>query len=715
MHENFYDLSVSSTFKILDGRLEPFDRTKPNAKFQPGAAQLFSSLSVGSIVDSKYKIVSLLGEGGMGIVFRVVHLSLKKEMALKTFRSDEVEADAWERFEREARAIGRLTHPNIVQVFDFGNTEQKFPYYTMELLVGKSLGQIIESQERLSFSQALPIFVQAADALAHAHRQGIVHRDIKPANIFVAQDSGRAVSKIVDFGLAKLAISQSIHSHQDRDRQSLTEVGFVFGSPLYMSPEQSMGMETDHRTDIYSFGCSMFHALTGMPPLFAGSALATMLMHQKEAAPRLCDVYKDGAFSQRAEALMARLLAKDLKRRYQSFEEVLDDLSLINGPSPVVANFNNQNGGGRFENSIAQSAPGSYTSDRDKGALAIVVKSFAAVFVVVFFVGALAFCFFNGDLSPKSLLVDSPSKEKLDTKAGQAAQKMTETTQEALSTPQYYSHKTNDGGIVFNLPTTGPSLGEIGYVGGESKAARGTVAFGSRHLILIAGRGFLINPRLFKNFRSEDFWALELEGNSGWGHEQLRWLAHLQGLRRLILHGSDFVQSDLQVVSSLRRLDWLGVSRTNFDGKDLANLSQIKRFNRVEADEVQNAGFFVDGLAGSTAITFLSMQGCNLTDEQLKKIATMPNLSILLLDVNPITAKGISYLSELKHLQELEIAGTRKIGPEVIPILRAFKHLRKVRLSMKGWPPEQIKLLVKTLPPACVLEGHNDAGRKIDF
>ncbi|MBK9621938.1 MAG: serine/threonine protein kinase [Candidatus Obscuribacter sp.] len=209
----------------------------------------------GDLVDGKYLVKGFLGEGGMGAVYKVHHQFLGIDLALKTFRSAKIDQEAWLRFQREAQAIGKLEHENIVRIYDFGITKEQMPFYTMELLQGEPLSDRIAGEGPLSLKEALRIFTRVASALTHAHHSGIVHRDIKPANIYVSAPNGtnQGIVKLVDFGIAKLASSKN---------QELTSVGLIFGSPLYMSPEQAMGGTIDHRTDIYSLGCTIVECLT---------------------------------------------------------------------------------------------------------------------------------------------------------------------------------------------------------------------------------------------------------------------------------------------------------------------------------------------------------------------------------------------------------------------------------------------------------------------
>jgi serine/threonine-protein kinase len=272
-------LTMSRTFKVVGGNLVEDDSIKTIVSGQqaPPLAEYLSD----DVIDGKYRVVRLLGEGGMGAVYQVMHLMLKKSMALKTFRDGQLSPDAWERFRREAHAIGKLTHQNIISVFDFGISENKLPYYTMELLEGESLAERLDRLGPMSVAEALPLFISVADGLAHAHRSGIVHRDIKPGNIFLVQGKETYTPKVVDFGLAQLAQSHSYNT------QALTTVGLVFGSPLYMSPEQATGAPTNERTDIYSFGCTLFEALTGLPPFVGANAMATIALRLVNEAPRL--------------------------------------------------------------------------------------------------------------------------------------------------------------------------------------------------------------------------------------------------------------------------------------------------------------------------------------------------------------------------------------------------------------------------------------------
>lgn len=276
--------------------------------------------ATGDTVDNTYRLLSLIGTGGMGVVFHCQHLILGKEYALKLLSADNLSAEAWLRFQAEAKALARLHHSGVVGIHNMGIDQSVCPYYVMDLLEGDSLAQIIQKQRRIEPERAISLFLQVADALGAAHQQGIIHRDIKPSNIMVLSDRSRGEQiKLVDFGIARL-------SNRNYTKQFETVVGSVFGTPYYMSPEQGLGRTVDERSDVYSLGCAFFEALTGEPPLCGENAMETMLLHQNKEAPTLADVYPQGQFSPSLQAAITRMLQKDPGARYQTMQQLIHDL-----------------------------------------------------------------------------------------------------------------------------------------------------------------------------------------------------------------------------------------------------------------------------------------------------------------------------------------------------------------------------------------------------
>ena len=275
--------------------------------------------AIGDVLNDTYKILAPIGKGGMGQVFRVSHLGLNKEFALKTLIVADLDPASEKRFRMEIRAVSKLFHPNIVQVHN-ADMADMVPYYVMDLLDGETLSSYGKRANRVKIEDLCEIFTQVADGMAYAHRHGIVHRDIKPGNIVIVRDGRKLQAKIVDFGLAKFVGEVSTS-------EQLTKSGEVFGSTYYMSPEQGRGQKVDASSDIYSLGCTLFEALTGTPPFIGETPFQTIAMHQNERPPTLKQASLGREFPRKLEYIVAKLLQKEPARRYLSMEDFAKDLT----------------------------------------------------------------------------------------------------------------------------------------------------------------------------------------------------------------------------------------------------------------------------------------------------------------------------------------------------------------------------------------------------
>jgi serine/threonine-protein kinase len=266
-----------------------------------------------------YRIIGELGGGGMGKVYRAVHTVLHREVAIKMLRPELSDrGDAIGRFLVEARTTAALRHPGIVEVYDYGHTAAGEAFLVMELLEGETLGTRLANDGRLSVFDAMVLARRIAAPLALAHERGIVHRDLKPDNVFLVRDhEGGSVPqvKLFDFGVATLA------SPVDSSR---TPVGFVLGTPAYMSPEQCRGRQCDHRTDLYALGCILFALLTGDPPYGdTGTAEELAIAHLQFAVP---DVGQRARVPAQVARLVTRLLDKRAHARPRDAREVVAEI-----------------------------------------------------------------------------------------------------------------------------------------------------------------------------------------------------------------------------------------------------------------------------------------------------------------------------------------------------------------------------------------------------
>jgi serine/threonine-protein kinase len=269
----------------------------------------------------------------MGVVYKVKQFFLDKELALKTISKQCLTETSIRRFQQEAITSFAIDHPNVIEVNDFGLLDDDTPFLVMELLDGETLGDRLKVCSRLSVDDAIGLFIQVCFGMSFAHAKGIVHRDIKPNNIMILRNLPMGTEgsvKVVDFGIAKYS------AREGGEVQALTRTGEVFGSPLYMSPEQCQGGAVDHRSDIYSLGCVLFEALTGTVPFIGDNALLTMLKHQADVAPTLRDA-SGISFPKALEAIVGKMLAKQPSQRYQSLGDVALELAAIKNGGIVKA------------------------------------------------------------------------------------------------------------------------------------------------------------------------------------------------------------------------------------------------------------------------------------------------------------------------------------------------------------------------------------------
>jgi len=289
------------------------------------------SIHVGQVIASQFNILKKLGAGGMGAVFLAEQLGMDRHVVVKVMHPELTAGSpqAVERFKREAKAVAQLNHPNIVQVYVFGQTPTGQMYLAMEYIEGRDLTAELQ-RGPMDQIRALKILDQVLSALVEAHAAGIVHRDLKPDNIMLADRHGNAdYVKVLDFGIAKMA---------DPAAATLTQAGAVFGTPRYMAPEQAKGGKVDARADLYALGVMLYEMLTGVHPFrSATTALEYIVKHATEDIHAPSVDFTNLAISPRIEALLARCVAKDPDARYPSARELQRELRLCLRDFPEAA------------------------------------------------------------------------------------------------------------------------------------------------------------------------------------------------------------------------------------------------------------------------------------------------------------------------------------------------------------------------------------------
>jgi serine/threonine protein kinase len=271
------------------------------------------------------QLLSVLGAGGMGVVYKAQHLKLGQTVAVKMLHSRLAgDSQLVKRFEQEAKSASLLTHEHLAAVYDYGISKAGVPYLIMDYIEGQTLQDLLKHEGVLDTQRFVKIFKQVCDALAHAHEKQLVHRDLKPANIMLANyDEQTDFVKVVDFGIAKILPQAAT------DEERLTQTGEVLGSPVYMCPEQCMGHPPDARGDIYSLGCVMYEMLTGRPPFLRDNVVQTILSHLKEQPLPFAEGAPHLGISRELEKVVFKCLEKEPNKRYQTIEELKESLELI--------------------------------------------------------------------------------------------------------------------------------------------------------------------------------------------------------------------------------------------------------------------------------------------------------------------------------------------------------------------------------------------------
>ena len=299
-----------------------------------GAASL-----IGTVVGGRYKLERVIGEGGMSAVYEGEHVHMHKPVAVKVLSPEmSKSSEAVERFHREAMAASRIDHPNVAAATDFGELEDKSFFLVLELIAGKTLRDAIRDG-KFPARRTLHVARQIASALARAHSLGIVHRDLKPENVMLTSRAGdEDFVKILDFGIAKLPVKDLAPDATPSEAAPLTQLGMVYGTPEYMSPEQAMGKPIDARADLYSLGVIMFEMLAGARPWDDDNKAVLLGKHVSQPIPAIADKSPDANVPDEIEAIVRKLMAKSPDERYAKTEDALAaiDAILARPPQPVM-------------------------------------------------------------------------------------------------------------------------------------------------------------------------------------------------------------------------------------------------------------------------------------------------------------------------------------------------------------------------------------------
>ncbi len=676
---------------------------------QIASSHSFTKISVGSIIGGKFELQSIIGEGGMGVVYLAQHLGMKQKYALKILSPPLVSEQYWLRFQAEAKTLASLQHPNLINVYDLGVHENSIFFYSMDFLEGRNLDDILATEGPQSVERTIEIFLAVLDGLAYAHRNGVVHRDIKPANIFICERNGKFGAddvKILDFGIAKSL-------KNDFSGQQLTAAGEVFGSPYYMSPEQGLGEDIDVRSDIYSVGCSIFETLTGFVPFDGKSAVEIALCHQQDQPPTLAEV-SERQFPDSLDLVIDKCLAKLPRNRYQSAKEVAIDLLRIKEGKDISAY--SKVSSSQSDEAIDDNFEITGVSANLRLVLAITI----AIALVTFFSAGWWLYSQNNSVAlerydraitqnQRRSSLDQPTQMKYedDLVGHDDSEKVKVFLQSKPGNYAQQNKTKNFGQKLFVFPDQF-SIGtlhywnKVGASGSVGACGKQSIPVGCK-IAFSAGDVIGLHPQLLQYFRPDDLQGFSILRNGGNSVSLMPQIAKMTSLQTLRLPSFLFQIENITDLDRLRNLRELTINTTNIDAitfskcKLLPNLTTFDLTTRTNIEPILNK-LNDENLVG------LRLHDMPLSKEDVLKISRLKALRSLTIDNSSITSDDIRALTALTNLKTLDIRRCQKVDAKCIGILKKIKNLSVVYLPVQVSENLKDEIHENVLPKIKILE-----------
>ncbi len=661
-------------------------------------------LKIGDIAHGRYKILSVLGEGGMGTVYRAEQIYLKKEFALKTLSSGVTSELAWNRFKLEAQAASALEHPNLVKVQDFGLIDERLPFLVMEIAEGSQLSDIIKAKGHLELPTICALFGQVCKGLEYAHSQGVVHRDIKPDNIIVSNvdDLEIMVVKIVDFGIAK-------HNFGEIE-SSLTRTGELFGTPAYMSPEQCLGQTVDDRSDVYSVGCVLFEALTGTPPFVAATALATMWKQQNDEPPSLKQASLGRDFSPDLDRIVSKMLKKDLRNRYSNIGQVANDLEAVLQGKPISLGYE------------AMLEPNRALNQENKGAKIAQNMVVGTCLVLLAVTAGLAFSYMTKAPPPPR----TPTKEETFYEINRS--ELSRYVPDTLPPPPSRFAYPIPGSNYRLLDFGERDLGKMQEIEGNGQAIvlldgkmfpskepklRGKILI-DRAFVVHGNAELCMNYKYFRAMDPELIRGVIFDSTSAAiNNEDLANLGHLYQLEILKIEvANNLNENSLPILNRFVALKELVLLRAPAQTEDwLAGLSRLKELESLELLHCQSCEKITAVLAESKSLKHLNLSDCVLNKQVLDDIGSIKTLETLRLSSNQLQDSDLEALRNLPNLQTLDLSMCPKLTPACAQYLKVLP-LKKLLIDSFGADAD--RAFDKELPDSILLDMRKRLGDSKD-
>ncbi|MBX9937944.1 MAG: serine/threonine protein kinase [Candidatus Obscuribacterales bacterium] len=630
-----------------------------------------------------------MGRGGAGDVYAVTEIASGRRLALKVLndKASLVEKKRL-RFIREALLVGRLDHPGVIKIVHCGVHDGATLYYVMSLMEGETLDNRLARQSPLPLALAIDVALSILEALAYAHSKGVIHRDIKPGNIFlVGQEDGQITACLLDFGLARTTVSEGGES------LGLTGSRDVIGTPVYISPEQSLGRTLDARSDLYSFGITFFEMLTGAPPFLGDNLMETLVLHQEAPIPRLAQFNSESRFDPFLEDFVCRLLAKKADERYQSAAEALVDL---------VAYRRKLRG---------ETSP--YDSDAERD-MVRVFSRLSLVLGVLALLGSLSILLIFG-LDKKA----GKSAGRLETGASLASKSLTpsladeeahrrQLKQAALAVrPASYARPAltgKGGGRVYLLPEKMP-YSPLFVHDANLNVERPLASFNGRylrvgpaeHLAVAVKADLLAVPQFLLGFDSDVLDSLHFPKGAQNLESFLQTASYFKGLKKLDLQHTEADDGLLSIVDAFTELQYLNVRHTKISAEALSGLKRLSKLQTLELAKMQgDIGLLLNKLQPGV-MQMLSLEEMPLDDASLAMVGRLKGLFSLKLINCGIAGRDLHELKPLAPgLFMLDLSGDR-IDPSVLSFLDQCKNLKDLKIDVSLWNEAQVAELKQSM------------------
>lgn len=643
-----------------------------------------AKLTEGSFICEKYQVEKILGSGGMGTVYQVKQVFLGKTYALKIVNSKQVSEMNLRRFQQEARMAASLKHPNLVEVHDFGVTEDQHPHLVMDFIKGESLAQVLKKVGTLNYERVIALTIQVAFGLLYAHENKVVHRDIKPGNIMLLhadEITSEGTVKIVDFGIAKLLQSD------EGEMQALTKTGEVFGSPLYMSPEQCKGTAVDARSDIYSLGCVMFECLTGSPPFFGDTAMSTMLKRLSEPAPSLKEGSLGRDFPAALEKICQKCLAVEPADRYQSMAELVQDLTGFQRKANVP------------EAAIIATEKRSAKRQNSQSFL-VIACLIAGVVSALATLAVDRLYLFQTDASREDRST-SKSKGITDlTELNESTRKEFRKVLGDQNATEFPSVETRTDlqdrkWRLIHFPTDCGQICE--YPEKSWRKAFGTVKIPfDKEIELRLNPPASQEPRVLRDITDLKFHLIEFSRTFAVFEDGIAVLGQIPYLKEVDLAGANV--TSLKPLYNNQLLQALLISASKVPSKELLKIKRLGDLDQLSFGPVGDPKIVFDALLPTKKIRNLVFRGyqsqkktpdSHLSTQAVESLSRLTSLdSLTITDCLNFDNAKLQKLTSLKNLTELVIRDC-DLTPDCLAILKRFPRLEQVHLTSEGWTEQQ--------------------------